>query len=299
MALKEFDDPHLLRQVQLALKKVLEEFDRICRELEIPYVVYGGTAIGAVRHQGFVPWDDDVDVLMTRADYERFLVEAPARLGDEYRIDNTRNRDDFPYMFTKLVLKGTLLIPEFAKESRYRMPVFLDILPVDNIPDDPRKFGAQSRRSWFWGRLLFLQGTPKPFLTIDGPLRVAIHAATTVIHWGIRLLGITPRSIQARWERAVRKYEDQETRQMADFTMRDPQNWTVTRDELFPAVDVPFEDITVKLPRAYDAMLRRGYGDYMQLPPVEKRTNHRPHLVDLGPYGELGTTDPRTPEGAR
>ena len=281
----EAADPQLLTRIHVLLTRILAEFDRVCRELGISYVVYGGTAIGAVRHKGFIPWDDDADVLMTRPDYERFLAEAPARLGEEFRLDNTRTEPDFPFMFTKMVLKGTLLIPEFAKNSRYRMPMFLDILPADNIPDDPRAFRAMSRRSWLWGRLLFLQGTPRPYLIgVSAPLRSAIYTATTIIHWTMRALHVTPGFLQSRWERAVRRYEKLDTERMADFTMRDPENWTVSRTELFPTRDVPFEDITVMLPREYDTLLRRGYGDYMQLPPEEERRNHKPHTVDFGPY---------------
>ena len=73
------DDPELLRRIHALLLKMLKDFDDTCRRLDIPYSVYGGTMIGAIRHQGFIPWDDDVDVLMTRADYERFLAEAPCR----------------------------------------------------------------------------------------------------------------------------------------------------------------------------------------------------------------------------
>ena len=74
-------------QVHLLLTKMLAEFDRVCRQLGVSYAVYGGTAIGAVRHKGFIPWDDDIDVMMTRSDYERFLAEAPEKLGEEFRVD--------------------------------------------------------------------------------------------------------------------------------------------------------------------------------------------------------------------
>lgn len=279
-------DP-LLAGVHQLLTRILGEFDRVCRELGTPYAVYGGTAIGAVRHGGFIPWDDDADVLMTRPDYERFLEQAPALLGEEYALHNTRTVPDFPFMFTKMVLKGTLLVPEFAKGSSYRMPMFIDILPVDNIPEAPAAFKAMSRRSWLWGRLLFLLGTPRPYLVGVGPVRrQLVYAATTLAHWGLRAARVTPRSLQRRWERAVRRYEHQPTGVMADFTMRDPQNWVVRQEELFPTRDVPFEDITVMLPQEYDTLLKRGYGDYMQLPPVEKRRNHNPHQVDFGPYAK-------------
>ena len=143
-------DPELLQKIHTLLLKMLKDFDRVCRELGIEYTVYGGTCIGAVRHQGFIPWDDDVDVLMTRKEYERFLKEAPAILSSEYRLDNTQTTPNYPFMFTKLGLKGTLLVPEFAKNSSYRMPVSLDILPLDKIPFDEKQFRDAIFNRHFW-----------------------------------------------------------------------------------------------------------------------------------------------------
>ncbi|MCL3777007.1 MULTISPECIES: LicD family protein [unclassified Actinomyces] len=278
-------DEETLRDVHALLGLLLGEFDRVCRLLGIPYAVYGGTAIGAVRHHGFIPWDDDVDVLMTRPDYERFLDEAPAVLGEGFRLDNLRTRDDFPFMFTKMVLPGTLLVPEADRRSAYRMPFFMDILPVDTIPDDEAAFASMRRATWLWGRLLFVRGTARPYLINASPLtRVMVHSVTTAAHWTLRLLRVTPRSLQLRWESAARRYEHAGTGRMADFTMRDPQNWVITLDELLPTQDVAFEDLTVQLPRQYDAWLRRGYGDYMTVPPPEQQRTHAIHELDLGPY---------------
>ena len=74
---------------------------------------------------------------------------------------------------------------------------------------------------------------------------------------------------------------------MADFSMRDPENWTVTMDDLYPPLEMPFENITVKVARNYDAMMRRSYGDYMELPPMEQRRNHKPCEIDFGPYADV------------
>ena len=90
--------------------------------------------------------------------------------------------------------------------------------------------------------------------------------------------------IQGKWEAAARACEGRQTSWIADFSDRSPLDWAVTREELQDTIDVPFENITVKLPRAYDAILTRGYGDYMKLPPVEKRKNHYPYRLDFGPY---------------
>ena len=276
-----------LRKVQKLLTLILAELDRVCRRIGVSYAVYGGTAIGAIRHGGFIPWDDDIDVMMTRADYERFLAEAPALLDERFRLDNTRTREDFPFMFTKMVMPGTLLIPEADKDSKYRMPFFLDILPLDEIPADEKAFRKMSRQSWLWGRLLFLQGTPRPHL-INTPAwkKALIFSATTVAHLGLKAVRATPRSLQERWEKAVRRYEGTGTGVYADFTMRDPQNWIVREEEFFPTLDVPFEDITVMIQHEYDSLLRAGYGDYMQLPPPEKRYNHEAAIIDFGPYAD-------------
>ena len=198
--------------------------------------------------------------MMTRADYERFLSEAPALLDERFRLDNTRTREDFPFMFTKMVMPGTLLIPEADKNSKYRMPFFLDILPLDEIPADEKAFQEMSRQSWLWGRLLFLQGTPRPHL-INTPAwkKALIFSATTLAHLGLKAIRATPASLQARWERAVRRYEGTGTGVYADFTMRDPQNWIVREEEFFPTRDVPFEDITVMIQNEYDALVSFAY----------------------------------------
>lgn len=273
-----------LRRVQLLLTRILDEFDRVCRELEIPYVAYGGTAIGAVRHGGFIPWDDDADVCMLRADYERFLLHAPSVLGEEYEILNSRTDPDYPNMFTKVGLKGTRFIPEFLRRSGYQMPIALDVFPLDNLPDNPREYRAQSRLTWFWGRLLYLQGTPVPYLEVAGVKRTLALAASGIAYWTMRILHVKPRALQRRWERAARRFENTPTRRVTDYTDKQPLLWAVERDELFPPRYLPFEDIQIPAPCQVDSVLTRGYGAYMLLPPEEKRKTHMPYLVDLGPY---------------
>ena len=86
-------DPATLAAIQRVTRRCLAEIDRVCDLLGVRYVAYGGTAIGAVRHRGFIPWDDDIDVMMTRADYERFLAEAPALLDERFQIGRASCRE--------------------------------------------------------------------------------------------------------------------------------------------------------------------------------------------------------------
>jgi len=136
------------------------------------------------------------------------------------------------------------------------------------------------------------QETDSYLIGITGAKRMAIHTITSAIHVGLRLMRATPRSLQGRWEKAARTYEHATTKRMADFSMRDPENWAVTMDDLYPPLELPFENITVKVARGYDAMMRRSYGDYMELPPLEKRRNHTPCEIDFGPYADVAESDP-------
>ena len=92
--------PSDLRKVHMLLTYILSEFDRVCGQIGVDYALYGGSAIGAVRHGGFIPWDDDIDVFMLRPDYERFLHEAPAHLSEGFRIDNQRSVPRYHLLFS-------------------------------------------------------------------------------------------------------------------------------------------------------------------------------------------------------
>lgn len=286
MAFKEYEDPAELARLQRLSGMILSELDRVCDKLGIRYAVYAGTALGAVRHQGFIPWDDDVDVIMPRADYERFLAEAPAVLDARFALANTRTEPDFTSPYSYLTLKGTLCIPEFYRTCPYQKPISIDVFPLDNVSDDPKTRARQLRRTWLWGRLIFLRATPEPYLAFDGIKRALVLAACHCAHGLLKLFGQTPAKLQRRWERAARLAELEECALMADFSDRAPLAWSMTEEELFPAVEMPFDSMTVKVPRAWDALLAREYGDYMKLPPVEQRKNHYPYRLDFGPYAE-------------
>lgn len=277
-------DPKMLSKIQQAMRLSLVEFDRICTELQLRYVVYGGSAIGAVRHQGFIPWDDDIDICMPRADYDRFFTEAPALLNEAFVVMDSRTNPDYPKTFGVLGLKGSRFIPGIAANRSFPVPLGIDLFPLDPIPSHPKQFAKQSRATWFWGRLLYLQGTPHAELSLPRPVKAMVSVATHVIHWGIKSTRITPKALVRKWERAARQYENSGSTLFGDFSTRDPKRWSASLEEMFPAQRVPFDDITVMLPRDVDAILTRGYGDYMTIPPENERVNHAAALIDFGPY---------------
>ena len=283
-------DPATLAAIQRVTRRCLAEIDRVCDLLGVRYVAYGGTAIGAVRHRGFIPWDDDGDVCMPRADYERFIAEAPALLGDEFFIASPASHSNYPISFGVLGLKGSEFVSKVAKDRAFRMPIGVDLFVLDEIAADPARFRSQSRGTWLWARLMFLRSIPNPPTGLPIPARQLASAAMACAHWGMRALRVNEASLYRRWMRAALK--GRENPQLAadgttlygDFSTRDPRRWSASEAELFPAKSVPFDDITVRIPAAYDVVLTRCYGDYMRVPDPEDRVTHEPFHIVFGPF---------------
>ena len=283
-------DPATLAAIQRITKRCLAEIDRVCTLLDIRYVAYGGTAIGAVRHGGFIPWDDDGDVCMPRADYERFIAEAPAVLGEEFFVASPSSHSDYPISFGVLGLKGSEFISKVAKDRSFRMPIGVDLFVLDEIADSPARFRSQMRGTWLWARLMFLRSIPCPPTGLPAPARQLAAVAMASAHWGMRLLRVTEASLYRRWLKAALKgrAEPQKasdgTTLFGDFSTRDPRRWSASEAELFPARTVPFEDMTIRIPAAYDVILTRGYGDYMCIPDPQERVTHEPFRIVFGPH---------------
>ena len=283
-------DSATLAAIQRVTKRCLAEIDRVCTLLDIRYVAYGGTAIGAVRHQGFIPWDDDGDVCMPRPDYERFISEAPALLRDEFVIVSPESHTDYPISFGVLGLKGSEFISKVAKDRPFRMPIGVDLFVLDEIAEDPARFRAQLRGTWLWARLMFLRSIPTPPTGLPTPAKQLAAAAMACTHWGMRALRVNEASLYRRWLRAALKGRENPvkaadgTTLYGDFSTRDPRRWSASEAELFPARSVPFDDITVRIPAAYDVVLTRGYGDYMRIPEPEDRVTHEPYRIVFGPH---------------
>ncbi|WP_216388884.1 LicD family protein [Arcanobacterium phocae] len=272
-----------LRKIQKCMTLALEEFDRICTELNLRYVVYSGTAIGAVRHKGFIPWDDDVDVCMPREDYDLFFKKAGTVIDDKFTVLDSSLDPDYPRPFGVLGFKDSVFIPGIAENRTYPMPLGIDVFPFDSIPSNEQQYKKKVRKTWVWGRLFYLLGTPKVTLDIKGPKRFLIDSALHTIHWSLRLGRVKPFTIYKNWLKAAELFNDSSSTWLGSFSEQDPKRWSAHMDEMFPASRVPFEDITVMLPKDYDSILTRQYGTYMEIPPEHEQVNHFASTVVYGP----------------
>ncbi|MCI8856667.1 MAG: LicD family protein [Clostridiaceae bacterium] len=125
----------VLRRHQLECVQILLVFRRICNQLGLQYYLISGTLLGAVRHRGFIPWDDDIDIGMPRKDYEIFARRCPELLGENYFFQDFRSEPNFPYYFAKIRRKGTAADEPLLREIDMEQGIYIDIFPLDSCPD--------------------------------------------------------------------------------------------------------------------------------------------------------------------
>ena len=140
----------ILRHLHGELHDILGEVARVCDVASIPYFLQGGTAIGVHFFEDIVPWDDDIDIGMTRAHYERFLREAPALLGEDYLLQEYCTEPNTPFYFAKVRKRGTRFVESEWVGLDIADGIYIDIFPYDLIPDDVRAERRQRQRVKFW-----------------------------------------------------------------------------------------------------------------------------------------------------
>lgn len=252
---------------------VLSVFIRICEAQGLRYFCAGGTAIGAVRHQGMIPWDDDIDVFMPRPDYDRFLALAAHSMPEGYEVLSPYATKDYPMYFAKMCNARTTLL------ENERIPcvfgLYIDIFPLDGACDDVETCYREKRRFKRLMNKLEAVSTHNSFGEYVGLLAKRRE-------WGrfaVKTVAFCCRSWLRRW---LLKQMDS-IAYGHDYALSSrvvTYSGAYQRQEIYPKawLETPqmfaFEGLMVNLPHDYDAYLRHFFGDYMTLPPVEQRTSH-------------------------
>ena len=171
-----------LRKIQLIETETLKEIISICNKLQIEYFLIGGTCLGAIRHDGFIPWDDDIDIGMRRDDYNRFLRDAPSLLNAQYFLQTPESDKKSVYSYAKLRVNGTRFVEYCVRDVNMHNGIFCDIFPFDEVPDDEMENIRQFNQVQRLHRLYFYRQTPDvscPPVTYRGRIkrlfRLAYH----------------------------------------------------------------------------------------------------------------------------
>ena len=259
-----------LKELQEVQLEIVQEFDKVCRANNLKYHIYSGTLIGAVRHKGFIPWDDDIDISMLRDDYERFLKVAPKYLSDNYFIQNYKTDKEFVHSFTRLQKKGTTLVQSAWQHIDMSHKIFIDIFPMDYIEPNTLKGKLQ-----FKSLFAFRKFKDNRRTNYDENKNNIKNNLNKIIQKFTKLL---PMSFYNTVETKIAKaFYRQKT---ATVTLLTDGNKNIYYDCLTPAkffVDVrdfEFEGVRLLGPVEYDSVLKRQYGDYMTLPKKEDQVPH-------------------------
>lgn len=255
-----------LQEHQRKLLFLLEEFDRVCRQLRIPYVLFAGTLLGAVRHQDFIPWDDDLDVMMLREDYDRFLREAGTVLDQERFFLQKEFSEHWPMFFSKLRLNGTACLEKYhPRDSRSHQGIYMDIFPCDCAAKT-----APGRRIQFFASKVVIAKA------LDRRGYDTASIAKKLFMTGCRFL---PGNVFLKITK--RGMPDSELVHSFLGAASSFEKNVYSREWFTRRTQVLFHGRSYPAPEQFHQVLTTLYGDYMRIPPPEEReTKKHAILVD-------------------
>lgn len=257
---------------------LLRCFTGICERLRLRYYLVCGSALGAVKYGGFIPWDDDLDVAMPREDYERFLREAPEYLPEGLFLQNFRTDPAFPQIYTKLRNSGTTYIEKTSAHLPIHHGIYIDIFPLDGYPQEKGKRRLLELRKRIFLHMLTTAYTEPPLLRQKIEWR--IKRATGLHRHTARIAAAYDRMISA-WPPAKSQVWCNHGNWQGTLDYTPQEHFGSGREALF-------EGLTVTVPDRAEEYLRRKYGDYTQDPPQEEQVGHHYYTVlDCSrPYGD-------------
>lgn len=249
---------------------ILKAFMKICKDNGLTYYCCAGTAIGAVRHHGIIPWDDDIDVIMPRPDYDRLLEIAKTADFGEYEIITPYDDETYPLYFSKLSNRNTTLIED--RQIPCVIGLYVDIFPLDATDDDVAKARRLKDRYTKIINRLNAVSTHNTF----GEYLSLLKKKEEWGRFAIKTLAFFCRSALRRhlirqMDRLSHLYDYDKAKNVQVYTGSYGHREVFPKSWLGKGKEFPFEDTTVLLPECYDEYLRHFFNDYMQFPPVEQR----------------------------
>lgn len=252
-------DNENLRKLQLYGLDILKEVDTFCKKNNIKYCLGEGTLLGAVRHHGFIPWDDDVDILMTRDNFDKFVNSFKS---NEYRVEyfNTLDKYWLPFAKVRMLKKTEFVTPSIEKISKYTGPR-IDVLPLDYVPFKSTKIQKkEDKKIKFWKAVLRNNVVP-------------LAKKKKVIYYLIWFFAkmLPYKFVVNKLQGLINKYDSScefVSNKTGDYVM---EKETFPKQYFEDLINIKFEDREFPVPREYDKILTQIYGNYMKLPKKENR----------------------------
>lgn len=255
------------------LLKILIEVDRVCRKNKIKYCLIGGTLLGAVRHHGFIPWDDDIDIAMPREDFESFVRLFDSETGERFSLDYFTVNKKYWLPFAKVRLNGTIYQESGIKNEKIKNGFWIDIFPLD--------YTRNTRRSRLKYKKAFIKFVDSLLFNKNSKTIKNVSVLKKMPYIFLRLL---PNKILVSVREKTMRSEN---KMKGDYYINYGSQYDVGRQthaikEVLPVRVVTFESKKFFAPKNTDYVLTNIYGsDYMQLPPKEKRITHSPKYIEF------------------
>ena len=265
------------------LLEILLEFDRICRKNDIKYTLAYGTMLGAIRHKGFIPWDDDVDILMDRPNFDKFCKICPKEVGDDFFFQSKETEPAYPYNICRLRKNNTAMVYKEWKHAGIHLGIYIDIYPIDHRPDN--KFARKVQAAFIImltpiriakNRVIYMNGGAER-------LKKPVYIIKNILYI---IAKIMPEKLCEKIEKYfITKYdhvpckESGVTCEGACLLNPDYGNKPFETRYFDEYKEVEFEGYRLMCIKDTDGLLRYWYGDYMQLPPLQERIMyHHPEI---------------------
>lgn len=268
----------ILKKVQHYQIEILDEVAKICAKHKLQYFLMGGNLIGAIRHKGFIPWDDDLDIAMMREDYDKFLEIASKEMDNKFLVDDAANNEKYYLPFAKIRIKDSIYEEPEQKDYEGPKGIWIDIFPLDNANKEDSLF---IRLQTFLKESIHFVNAIKANVTSD---------KNPIIKKIIRFI-FAPVSIKklAHLQQKIMKWNTSEKAEYcisfgAKYGMR---KQTMLKSVFLPATQLEYEGKMYEAPGDYEFYLKRVYGDYMTLPPEDKRITHNPRRIKFPGEEEL------------
>ncbi len=271
-----------INRIQEIEYDILQKIDSICRAHNITYFAIGGSVLGAVRHQGFIPWDDDIDIGMTRRDYDTFLKYAIDELPNGYFLQTFTTEKKSPFYFTKVRKDNTKFVEYYLRDLNIHQGFFVDIFPFDNVPDNKIIRNIHYLICRFANQLFLSKSlTTICSSRIDKKDGYKIYIRR-ILH---TLLLPVPKSLLFNiLDKCVQLFNHSDCKEISHIVRK---RLRIKIDDLYPIIKMPFGKTEMPVPNNYDAYLSAQYGDYKNLPEKANRHGHLPYCVEFESQEEL------------